>query len=54
MVFLSVSEIRGVSAGFSTPIPRAAKSRAIPRTPNASGRLGVMAMSIIGSTAPGL
>jgi len=45
--------IAGSGAGFSRPIPRAARSRATPRTPSASPRLGVMAISITGSTRAG-
>ena len=36
-------------SGFSVPRPAAAKSRAMPRTPRQSGRLGVMPISITGS-----
>ncbi len=39
--------------GRNVPSPRAARSRAIPWTPSASGRFGVIATSITGSTAPG-
>jgi hypothetical protein len=39
--------------GFSVPRPRAARSRAMPRMPSASGRLGVIAISITGSTLAG-
>ena len=42
-----------VFSGFSVPRPRAARSRATPRTPSASGRFGVIAMSITGSTFSG-
>ena len=38
------------SIGFKVPKPRAAKSRAMPRTPNASGLLGVIAISTTAST----
>ena len=31
-----------ISSGFSVPRPRAARSRAMPRTASASGRLGVI------------
>ena len=41
------------SCGFKRPSPRAARSRAMPRTPSASGRLGVMAISITVSTLAG-
>ena len=37
---------------ISLPRPRAAKSRAMPAMPSASGRFGVMAISITGSFSP--
>ena len=37
---------------ITSPRPRAARSRAIPATPSASGRLGVTAISITGSASP--
>ena len=40
-------------SGRSVPSPRAARSRATPRTPSASGRLGVILIWIIGSMAAG-
>ena len=45
----ATASIAGV---FSRPSPRAARSRATPVTPSASGRLGVMAMSKTGSFSP--
>ena len=42
-----------ISIGFKSPKPLAAKSRAIPLTPNASGLLGVMAISTTASTFSG-
>ena len=39
-------------SSFNVPRPAAAKSRAMPRTPKQSGRLGVMPISIIGSFNP--
>ena len=41
-----------VMSSFNVPKPAAARSRAMPRTPRQSGRLGVMAISIIGSSSP--
>ena len=41
--------IFAISAVFTVPRPRAARSRAIPATPSASARLGVMAISMTGS-----
>ncbi len=38
--------------GLSVPSPAAARSRAIPRTPSASPRFGVTAISITGSSSP--
>jgi hypothetical protein len=44
---------RGSTAsGFSGRMPAAARSRAMPRTPRQSPRLGVMATSITGSSSP--
>jgi len=40
------------STGLSLPRPAAARSRATPRTPRQSPRLGVMAISITGSSSP--
>ena len=45
----NVASIFGVSFVMTLPRPRAAKSRAIPATPSASGRFGVIAISITGS-----
>ena len=42
----------GTSSGFSVPSPAAARSRAMPRTPMQSCRLGVIEISITGSPAP--
>ena len=39
----------GVGFGFKRPAPAAARSRAMPRTPSQSGRLGVTSKSITGS-----
>ena len=40
------------SIGLRRPMPAAARSRAMPRTPRQSGRFGVTAMSITGSSRP--
>ena len=42
----------GGDHGASVPTPAAARSRATPRTAKASPRLGVMAISITGSSIP--
>ena len=47
-----VPAISGTSSGRSVPRPRAARSRAMPLTPSASGRLGVTLMWITGSARP--
>ena len=41
-----------IGSGFSLPRPAAARSRAMPRTPRQSGRLGVTSISITGSSRP--
>ena len=43
---------RAASIGFSVPTPFAARSRAMPWTPSASGRFGVTPTSMTGSSSP--
>ena len=52
MGLLNVPGTGSASTGFSVPSPAADRSRAIPRMPRQSPRLGVTAMSITGSERP--